>query len=167
MEFYSRSQLADALIAASLALTIGYVHDRARMLCWRALRVLARRFASCVLRWPGISNGRGCGSMHQILMVAQVRFVQEKQSRCESDRVISLLALCIMRGADSENSSEEKPKQPLLFSGGGDMPLIVREKPPRIIYTSRTHSQLTQVMKELRKTPYKPRTSAYRKATRI
>jgi len=46
-----------------------------------------------------------------------------------------------------------------LFSGGGDVPLVVREKPPRIIYTSRTHSQLTQVMKELKRTAYSPRMS--------
>ena len=32
------------------------------------------------------------------------------------------------------------------------------ETPPKIIYSSRTHSQLSQVQKEMRNTAYKPRT---------
>lgn len=35
----------------------------------------------------------------------------------------------------------------------------VEEKVPTIMYTSRTHIQLTQVIKELKKTAYKPKTT--------
>jgi hypothetical protein len=61
---------------------------------------------------------------------------------------------------DHTDWRNREKQQPLLFSGGrGDEPVVVREKPPRIIYTSRTHSQLTQVMKELKRTAYSPRMS--------
>ncbi len=46
----------------------------------------------------------------------------------------------------------------MVVSGGVGQPLVIQEKSPRIIYTSRTHSQLTQVIKELRSTSYKPKT---------
>ncbi len=44
-------------------------------------------------------------------------------------------------------------------AGGGVRPLFpVRWRPPVIIYTSRTHMQLAQVMRELKVCSYKPST---------
>ena len=75
------------------------------------------------------------------LLCASLAWQEAEQEAVEAARADGLLPqAAVGRQVESERS---EPKQ----------------KPPTIIYSSRTHSQLAKVIQELRMTPYRPRTS--------
>jgi hypothetical protein len=132
------------------------VHAQAATRCWKAPRARARRSACCAPRWRSTSSGaaarrpprpagptgdghaNGCaGRVEPGLLPPQYPAVPCRALRCSSACHPSTpFAVCA----------------PSLRTGAGFMMGAVK---PRVIYASRTHSQLTQVIRELKATSYR------------
>ncbi|KAL4419625.1 hypothetical protein ABPG77_008566 [Micractinium sp. CCAP 211/92] len=90
----------------------------------------------------------------------------------EGDSFADADACCAGGSAESEpkkspSSEKHTPQQSASPGDGGFMPAgeggaepevpALRRKPPKIFYATRTHSQIAQVVKELKRSEYKPR----------
>ena len=116
------------------------------MHCLRALQALERLYVYCVLLWPGESHLAKCAVAtmlghfdHPTLFTSCLLLLQTAKAN-----------IVPPQGLEQQHSWSDKMK-----AGYAELKAEGTIGAPTIVYSSRTHSQLAQVMKELRNTSYR------------
>lgn len=130
---------------------------REQMLYWRAQPEPGKPFVSYVQRWLG-------GSLDATRCILRRYLVHvPKPLACFIDHhhYVNFHTMCMLQVAQAETAAaangveltwaEQMKAAQVEAAASGS----VSSQPPPIIYSSRTHSQLAQVMRELRRTSYK------------
>ncbi|XP_058143299.1 regulator of telomere elongation helicase 1 isoform X1 [Dasypus novemcinctus] len=116
---------------------------RKPMAFWRAPRARGRRSASSAPRWPG-------GSTSEMPSLS-VRLQRGGKESCFSTRPLHLGGIPLPMETPQNVTDGPQPAVPLCAWAACYADI------PKIVYASRTHSQLTQVIGELRNTSYRPK----------